>query len=356
MCDDARLYDQAMTDAELARVAQDLVWQRPDADVLNPALSDQYSSIALALQDCFRSRHQRGTLILPDLKAYGNRSIGLFSDYSGEGAGDYHTYCFLTCALETIELFERQMAIVREQAGLGEKEIAFKDLRMGQMRRALPGYLRALDMVPGFLFTVVVDKRLSSLFGTDARASQRELVRILHEAGLGTWKLEVAEKLLRIVHIGAFLIGLLAVSGQRVLWMTDQDAICANSTQHEQALALFTRVLRLYTAPGFGLEHFGGAVPFATRDLGTLDLLSITDLTAGSIEHYLTRKDKTGRDMFEVKDGAQHVLQWLAHDSIGMKKMSVVLRPSGGGIRSGSLEISLADPGHDAKVIPVRVS
>jgi hypothetical protein len=197
---------------------------------------------------------------------------------------------------------------------------------------------------------------LTSLFGPDGRASQAGLSATLRDHGLGNWKPEVAEKLLRIVHIGAFLTGLLAASGQRLFWMSDHDAICANSVQHQYALKLFAQILPLYTASDCHFAEFTGAAPFSERHLGTLDLLSITDLAAGAIEHYLTRSDATDLINFEVKDGAQHVLQWLAHDGIGLKKTAIIFRAAAdGGLTHATLEIGLLEPPTDVKIINVRV-
>jgi hypothetical protein len=140
------------------------------------------------------------------------------------------------------------MNAVRQTHGLGDKEIAFKDFGMGQVQRSLPGYLNALDKLPGFLFTLAIDKRLRSLFGQGGKETREFIAQTLKSAGLGERKQHVNEKLLRVVHMAAFLTGLLAHDGQKILWMTDHDAICANREMHDTTLRLFQRVLSLYTA------------------------------------------------------------------------------------------------------------
>lgn len=137
--------------------------------------------------------------------------------------------------------------------------------------------------------------------------------------------------------------------------MTDNDAICANQSLHEHALALFARVLPLYTGPDFNFQNFGGAAPFAERDLMTLDLLSATDIVASSIEHYLTKRDTDGTANVEVNAGAEHVLQWLAHDGLSLKKATIIIRPFEGGIQSANLEFGLVDPPQDVTYIPVVI-
>ena len=73
---------------------------------------------------------------------------------------------------------------------------------------------------------------------------------MLSDAGLGEWKREVAERLLRLTHLAAFLTALLAHNGQKLFWMTDNDSICPNEDAHKQALTLVDRVLAVYGRPG----------------------------------------------------------------------------------------------------------
>jgi hypothetical protein len=46
-----------------------------------------------------------------------------------------------------------------------------------------------------------------------------------------------------------------------------------------------------------------------------------------------------------VKEGCDRVLQWLAHDGVGLKKMNVLMRPGVNGvIEAAMLEFDLNDP------------
>jgi hypothetical protein len=231
---------------------------------------------------------------------------------------------------------------------LGEKEIAFKDFRMGQVQRALPDYLAAANNVPGFLFTLAVDKRLPTLFGPLEKSTRNSISQILAENGFGDRKPEVAEKLVRIVHTAAFLVGLLAHHGQKIFGMTDADAICANNQLHKQALELFGRVLQLYARPGYKFSLLSGAQPFADCDF-ELDLLSLTDVVAGTLAQYLTRPNS-------VKEGAQRVLQWLAHDGLGLKKMTVCMKlGQSDTIQCATLEMGLETLPENVTIIPIQV-
>ena len=187
-------------------------------------------------------------------------------DYGGESKdAKYLTYSTLVCGWNLTQQFLEMMRIVRQRHGLGTKEIAFKDFRMGQLQRSLPDYLTALNAVPGFLFTLAVDKRLISLFGPQGKETRELIARALAEVGAGNRKPEINEKLLRVVHVAAFLTGLLAHDGQKIFWMTDHDAISPTLEMHEKTLVLFQRVLGIYARKDFILPSMGGAVPFEQR-------------------------------------------------------------------------------------------
>jgi len=102
--------------------------------------------------------------------------------------------------------------------------------------------------------------------------------------------------------------------------MTDNDAIAANQGKHQLLLKIFQRVLPIYTLNSFA--HIGGATPFENDGVGFLDFLSSTDIAAGAVEQYFTRKG-AGADEVFVKDGADKILKWLCHDGIGLKKLTI---------------------------------
>ena len=145
---------------KLIEIANTLVWKAPTLRVLRQDMAGQYSALSTILQMQIEASHKSGKLMLPDLGAYSNQTVAVFSDYSGEGSGDYFTYSFLVCAWDLTGAFTKKMKEVRTKHNLGDKEIAFKDFRMGQLQRALPDYLGLLDCVPGFLFTLVIEKSI----------------------------------------------------------------------------------------------------------------------------------------------------------------------------------------------------
>ncbi len=343
--------------ARLTEFANRLVLKTPNLDVLHHDKLDVYTPLAHMLQEKIKQYDAANRLILPDLSVSKNETVAIFSDYSGEGAGDYHTYSILICGWNLLGAFHKRMQVIRSRHKLGTKEISFKDFRMGQLQRALPDYLAAVNnLLPGFLLTVAVHKKVASLFGPLERSTRTQVAEILGTHDLGTWKPEVAEKLLRITHLTAFLSGLLVHDGQKIFWMTDHDAIAANDTVHQNALKLFGRILPLYTKPGYKFPLLGGARPFVERSIEYMDPLSVSDIVAGSIEQFLTQRDRVAVEDIKVKEGCDKVLKWLANDGIGLKKMNLIMKlNSGGSLEAGTLVVSLTEPPPDLQLIPIYI-
>jgi hypothetical protein len=196
---------------EIVEFANKVAWKRPNLDVLHPELLGQYPPIAQAMQQHLILSDWRKRLVLPDLRAFGNDSVAVFTDFGGESKPSrYQTYSTLVCGWNLTNQFLELMKVVRQTHQLGAKEIEFKDFGMGQIQRALRGYLAALNVLPGFLFTLAVDKRLTSVFGPRGKETSNLIALALAEAGAGQRKREINEKLLRVVHIAGFLTGLLA--------------------------------------------------------------------------------------------------------------------------------------------------
>ena len=302
--------------------------------------------------------HMRGKLILPNLAAFGNKTVGVFSDYGGEHKGaKYLTYSVLVCIYDLRDLFSEKIREIREQHQLGSKEISYKDLGMGQVRRALPDYLLTLsNYLPGFLLTLAVQKSVLEIFKSSAEETSNLLEAALKSVGVEGRKPKVNEKLMRVVELVAFLTALLGKDGQKVFWMTDHDEISPTNAKHEETLKAFEALLRVFCRNNQAFSLVGGALPFEQRDVGTLDLLSATDLCAGALAEYLVKREVREPNEIEVKPGCEHILQWLAHDGIGLKKLNIIIRRSTNvPIESAVIEFALNDPPQDITIIPISV-
>lgn len=347
-------YDATEYRAQLTEFANRLALKHPDLNLLRGHPREEYPVLTESLEYLLRERDAQRKLVLPNLAAFNNDAIGIFSDYSGENSGSYMTYSVLVCGYNFISAFTEKMKAIRERYGLEEKEIGFKSFGMGQVQASLTDFLAAADTLPGFLCTMAVDKGIATVFGPHYKPQHQRLAQALDEVGLGGRKPHVVEKLLRIVHMSAFLTALLAHDGQKVFWMSDNDSICANPEQHLSMLQIFERVLPIYARPGVNFPLLGGALPFQPRSVEMNDLLSIADVYAGSVAQYLSKYETEKKEEIVLKTGAEKVLSALAGDGVCLKKATFLLRLNDQGVvERGPVEVSLVHPPSDALFIPI---
>jgi hypothetical protein len=332
---------------KLIEHANKLALKRPDLNLLWSHPIGEYPIMVQALETLLQERAAKRLLVLPNLTAFSNDALGVFSDYSGEDhSARYFIYSVLVCGYGYTSGFSDKIKHVREVYSLGDREIAFKKFGMGQVRASLGDYLDAANWLPGFLCTVAVDKRISTLFGPlDDPSVPRMLVKLLEDMGFGGRGPREVEKLLRIVHMVAYLIVLLGVDGQKIFWMSDHDAICANPRQHESMMAVLQRVITIYSRPGVTYPLLGGALPFKPRSVEMNDLLSLPDVVAGSIAQYLTKSVTQRQEDIVPKLGAEKVLTFLAGDGVGLKKAVFLIRLNcEGKIEFATMDFSLVNP------------
>lgn len=177
---------------------------------------------------------------LPDFSE--DTKIAVMSDFGGKHKGaSFNTYSFLIMAYNKVGPFQGQVEDLRRRHDLTNpySEFAFKDLTYGPRSRALPEFLRLVDsLIHGAVITIAIDKTIGTVFGKSKQETHSFMQKQLAEMGLGKWKGETAEKLLRICHSMAIFAALTTHENQRLLWYCDNDAV--DEDAQERGFELFT--------------------------------------------------------------------------------------------------------------------
>lgn len=247
--------------------------------------------------------------------------IAVISDFGGEHKGaKFFTYSFLIVSYNKIAPFAQAIAELREKHKILEpySEFAYKDLNYGPRKRALPEFLRIVDsLLHGALITLVVDKKIDTLFGQDKKTAFPHIQAAFVDAGLGGWKFEPAEKVLRITHAISFFASLLTHSNQKLLWYCDSDAVNDNSNFFDDTKTILNRTLGLYLTHTFEILGFGKSF---IKKSHLDDLLSISDLSAGVIQDVMTGHHSKNDQLQEKKIP---LLEWLTTRSNFLTKISI---------------------------------
>lgn len=204
------------------------------------------------------------------------QTLLMAADFGGQHAGQYFdTYAFLFLDLERIQYWFSELKEFRKNYLRTRRRMAFKSLNDNNRRRALIPFLRLANELEGCLVLFAISKSDRSMFATDQKSA--EVAELL-----SLWKPHVQERLLRIVHLSAFLTSGLSANGQDLLWFVDEDEIASNVDQLTRLTEIYARVSSNY------LEHDMRHVRCGTArsDDGTLileDLIAIPDLSAGAL-------------------------------------------------------------------------
>jgi hypothetical protein len=210
------------------------------------------------------------------------RTLLLVADFGGHHQKQhFDTYTFLILDLSKNQEWLAWQHHLRHAILRNRRRMSFKALNDGMRRSALVPFMRAAAGIEGCLVQFALSKAGGSLF-TGASEDERggELLK--------RWKPNVQERLLRVLHLSAFLLSGLSAPGQDVLWIIDEDDIAANVTMLTDLTELFARVLSSYSSHTLGHIRCGTT---ATADDGSLaleDLAAIADLTTGALGELCT--------------------------------------------------------------------
>lgn len=282
------------------------------------------------LIDCIKkglqSLHRNQKLLLPDFSE--SRAIVVFSDYGGDSKQEkYLSYSFLFADYDSVGAnFHYAMNIIRNKYFIEhtEKEISFKNIEHSHIKAALWEYLcKANNCIHGLLFTVMIDRRISSLFG-----NKKENSKAVKKITDIEWKPYVLEKMLRINSIIAYFLQLLGSDHHNVFWLTDDDAIIENEQKSKAtSQTLYNFINAFEPKHKFATLGIGKGSDFRKDDqLSFIDALSLTDVVGGAINHYFTEEQKSGKN-FEIKEQADLICKWMTEQGLCLNKINILIEP-----------------------------
>jgi hypothetical protein len=259
------------------------------------------------------------------------------ADFAGSHAGQlFETYSFLFMELEANREWLASQAAFRRSTLRSNRRIAFKALNDKVRRAAMPAFLAMGSEIQGSLITFAISRNRASIFEVGEPASfESEL--------LASWqKMHIRERLLRVLHLSAFLLSGLSAPGQNILWVTDEDEIASNVDQ----LTALTKVFNVIASNS--LSHNLGHLRCATAksDDGSRtieDALAYADLAAGAVSELVTamqggHKNLQKHVVSPVPPGlswkATGIGQWLAESTGSLKRHICLmdLRPNAPGM------------------------
>lgn len=297
----------------------DIRWKslnRPDLGIAN-RISALFARRAWSAPDCLPRFRDTKQLIIA-------------CDYSGDAKQyNFRSQTFLMVDGGALWHWDRLRLRLRADCFKEPRRISFKNVTERQRAAALVPFLRAANTLPGVLFTLLVDKRIGSVFQADDK---------LDDYGASLWRrlepvdVRSRERLFLLVHSVGLLLNGFSYAGQDVLIVSDEDAMFANDERHRLACELLACVGSHY------LTHTLGRLQVCTTrsDTGRLDLEDLTaipDLAGGALSECAGVHD--GRGGFtpgilrpvdrSQSEKARAILAWYAEGWHPLKRIGVLL-------------------------------
>lgn len=252
-------------------------------------------------------------------------SVYVFSDYSGDHKGArFSTYSFLLVSGDKSSVFEKESKLLRDRYGLGSKEVSYKDIAYGPIKRSIKEYLGIADrFIHGLLLTVCIDNNIKSVFGADKKGAKENLLQIAEQIGSGgEWHHSKLERMYRIYCVLVLLLDLTTTNDHKVFWQSDTDKINeegrkGNFSQSQQHLLRFFAEFTDKSYPLLGFARTFDELSHFT------DFLSLADLAAGMTQDLLSYKYFDDKVM--VEEEKAEVCRWLGRQSNFLQKACMAI-------------------------------
>ncbi len=245
-------------------------------------ISDPRLGLATEVSQAVHEMDLADPTVLPDLR--NASTILIASDYGGEHKGArYQTLSFVIADFEHCRTWNDARSAARRKY-LPSRSMSFKRLNDRLRWCALEPFLGAADQLDGLCVTFAIETSITTFFdgGVPVDFSIGDLARYQG------WEKQALEKLARVVHLISLFLAGMSRPGQKVLWLTDNDAIAGNQQLAEDAGALLDRIAHEYIGHRLGEFTFvvAGAVAEQDRQMAE-DLLAVPDLVAGAVAEYM---------------------------------------------------------------------
>jgi hypothetical protein len=277
------------------------------------------------------------------------RTFVIVGDFSGQHRGQhFDTYSFLALDLDCNSHWLNGQKEFRGRVLPSRRRMSFKSMNDAKRRSALVPFLRMASDIEGCLIQFAISKIGGSLF-RGAHDAERA------SALLNLWKPPVQERLLRIIHLSAFVVSGLSAPDQDLLWIIDEDEIAANVPQLTQLTDVFARIFSNYAS--HGLRHLRcGTTRSDDGSLALEDLAAVADLSAGALSEVCTSFVNESR--FPVPNlitpfhnglswKSRLIASWMATENMPLRRYTCIieLKRSSSGVRVTELKWH-AVPGH----------
>jgi hypothetical protein len=261
------------------------------------SLNPEYLGPLSHFDDVMKEIGLKEPSLLPDLSP--SRTLIVASDFGGDHEGSpYSTLSFVIASAEAVAHRDLHRRRLRDEFKLGRRRIAFSKLTDRRKRAACLPFLYLANAMSGLAVTILIDKRIESLFVKHGVLTQAEM--IIAGRQFVAWKPLAFERVLRSAYLVAVFVAGLSAPMQDIIWVTDEDAIAPNVPRLTELTYIFAHVLSAMLSHDVRHIRVGTTGTTAGDDLRIEDYAAIADLLAGSMSDYIASYAKVWATLSSV--------------------------------------------------------
>lgn len=269
--------------------------------------------------------------LLPDLRR--GDVLFVLSDFGGSHKSSPNdTFSFLFVDPSSFRRWQQRWSGYRSRHLPDGRRMAFKSLGDRRRQKALIPFLRAANQLNGLLVTLLVSKRIPSLFSrpSESKSNDESLEEFSH------WNQNAFRKMLFSVHVVSLFLAGLSAPNQDIWWYTDEDDIAPNDERLYDVCEVYKRVSSRYFFHTMRHFRFGTSrSEDGTRVLE--DLISIPDLASGCLTELAERLGKATLRSSEavlvpLQSDLSHksriLASWLGYGYSSLRRLTYCIEPS----------------------------
>ena len=242
-------------------------------------LSTHHRERGSVFDDFMRRLDADHPTFLPPLQR--SRGLMVFSDFAGDLRNSrFSTFSFVIAPMESIPSWNYSRTALRQHFRLGRRRLAYSKLNDTRRRKAMPFFAQAANAISGLSVTVLIDKRIKSIFTPGGYDPSRTAVS---GRTFTTRKSPVLERTLRAAFLVAVFLAGLSAPEQNLLWVTDEDDIAADPDALAHLGDAFRSILAYNAAHSVGEVQVATTVTAGGEALLAEDYTSIADIVGGAV-------------------------------------------------------------------------
>ena len=236
-----------------------------------------------------RKAHLADPNYIPDFSH--SSTLLIASDFTGEQkTSPFQCFTFVLSTAHAWHWWNHRRRELRRHFRLGRRRISYSKLRDTRKSAALFPFLFAANTIPGIAVTLLIDKRIQSMFLLKGRLKPGEIAGMDFSA----WRPSVFERMMRATHFLALFVAATSSPGQNVIWISDEDEIAANADRLRQLTHAFGHIMSNLLPHTMGHLRVGTTGTTDSGELEMEDFAALPDLIGGAINESMSAYERAG--------------------------------------------------------------